>query len=165
LPAEFGYLDDLRAGADDDQALRRLVEEVIRFGTPFPMKPLIALAEARIGDLVIPAGSVVNLWFAAANRDQAVNGGLAQADPALFDPARWPNRHVGFGHGPHYCLGADLGRLETFVLLQETVGALPGLEMDDTKPFRRFAGIVDGVTEAHFRFDQKAARRLQEASK
>jgi cytochrome P450 len=70
---------------------------------------------------------------------------------------RAPNRHVGLGWAKHFCLGADLARLETRILLQEALRRLPDLSMDDEKPFRRFAGVVDGITEAHFRFDQQKA--------
>ena len=63
----------------------------------------------------------------------------------------------GLGWGKHFCLGGDLSRLETRILLQEALHRLPGLDLDEEKPFVRFAGIVDGVTEAWFRFDADAA--------
>jgi cytochrome P450 len=165
LLSEFGLLDAVRAGLDDDQALRRVVEEILRFGTPFPVKPLFVIKDSTFGDLEVPAGSVLNVWFAAANRDEAVNGGVPQSDPNSFDPGRWPNRHVGLGHGRHYCLGAELARVETRILLQEGLRRLPGLSMDETKPFGRYAGIVDGVTEATFTFDQERAERIAEPAR
>jgi cytochrome P450 len=67
---------------------------------------------------------------------------------------------VGLGHGRHYCLGAELARLETRILLQEGLRRLPGLYLDEAKPFGRYAGIVDGVTEATFRFDQERAEGI-----
>lgn len=160
LLAEFGLLDEVRAIGSDAEALRRVVEEVLRFGSAFPSKPLYVLKDAAFGELTVPAGSVLHVWYAAANRDEAVNGGVEQSSPEVFDVARWPNRHVGLGWGRHFCLGADLARLETRVLLEEGLRRLPGLEMDWSKPFVRFAGIVDGVTEAHFRYDQAAAERV-----
>ena len=143
--------------------MRRIVEEVLRFGTPFPTKPLFVLADAQFGDLTVPQGSVLHVWFAAANRDEAVGSGVEQSSPDEFDPRRWPNRHVALGWGKHFCLGGDLSRLETRILLQETLRRLPGLELDTDRPFVRFAGIVDGVTEAHFRFDQQEAERIASA--
>jgi cytochrome P450 len=160
LLAEFGFLDYARGALDDQDALRRIVEEILRFGTPFPTKPLFVLKDAEFGELTVPSGSVLHIWFAAANRDEAVNGGVAQSDPDTFDPGRWPNRHVGLGWAKHFCLGGDLSRLETRILLQEALRRLPDLAMDEDRPFVRFAGIVDGVAEAHFRFDQEAAERL-----
>ena len=159
--AEFDKLDWARDRIDDDEALRRATEETLRFGTPFPMKPLYVRSDVRFGDLEVPAGSVLAVWFAAANRDEAVNGGRRQSDPSTFDPERWPNRHLALGWATHYCLGSELARLETKILLQEALRRLPGLRMDTSKPFRRIAGIVDSVTEAHFTFDQDEADRIR----
>jgi cytochrome P450 len=164
LLSEFGRLDDVRTMGDDVEALRRVVEEVLRFGSAFPTKPLYVLKESTFGELTVPVGSVVYVWYAAANRDEAVNGGVEQSSPDVFDITRWPNRHVGLGWGRHFCLGADLARMETRILLEESLRRLPGLELDETKPFARFAGIVDGVTEAHFRYDQEAAERVMRVS-
>jgi cytochrome P450 len=160
LLAEFDQLDYARGVLDDQEALRKIVEEVLRFGTPFPTKPLFVLADSRFGELMAPAGSVVQVWFAAANRDEAVNGGVTQADPNDFDPHRWPNRHVALGWGRHFCLGGDLSRLETRILLQEALRRLPELSLQQDKPFTRFAGIVDGITDASFQFDQRAAEAI-----
>ena len=160
LLAEFGKLDDVRAMGGDVDALRRVVEEVLRFGSAFPTKPLFVLKDSAFGELTVPKGTVLYIWYAAANRDEAVNGGDEQSSPAVFDIARWPNRHVGLGWGRHFCLGGDLARLETRILLEEALRRLPGLTLDETKPFVRFAGIVDGVTEAHFRYDREAAQRV-----
>lgn len=159
LLAEFGYLDHVRDHLDDAEAMRRSIEEILRFGSAFPVLPVLVIKDATFGDLTVPAGSPLRVWLAAANRDEAVNGGIEQASPSVFDPSRWPNRHLALGLGRHYCLGAELARLETRVALQEALRRLPGLRLDATKPFKRFAGIEDRVTEAHFRFDRAEARR------
>jgi len=163
LLAEFDELDYTHRVLDDEEAMRRIVEEVLRFGTPFPTKPLFVLADAQFGDLTVPQGSVLHVWFAAANRDEAVGSGVEQSSPDEFDPRRWPNRHLALGWGKHFCLGGDLSRLETRILLQEALRRLPDLELATDRPFVRFAGIVDGVTEAHFRFDQQKAERIASA--
>jgi cytochrome P450 len=163
LLAEFGALDFARSVIGNQDAMRRIVEEILRFGTPFPTKPLLVLRNVEFGELAVPAGSVLNIWFAAANRDPAVNGGKPAADPSVFDPRRWPNRHVALGWGKHFCLGGDLSRLETRILLEESLHKLPDLELATDRPFTRFAGIVDGVTEAYFRFDSNAAARILES--
>jgi cytochrome P450 len=163
LLAEFDFLDYVRGVLDDHEAMRRLLEEVLRFGTPFPTKPLFVIAEVQFGALTVPAGSILQIWFAAADRDEAVNGDVEQSPPDVFDPRRWPNRHLGLGFAKHFCLGADLARLETRILLEEALRRLPGLSMDAEKPFSRFAGIVDGVTEAYFQFDQAEAERIMAA--
>ena len=140
LLAEFGELDYAQRVLDDEDAMRRIVEEVLRFGTPFPTKPLFVLADAQFGDLTVPQGSVLHVWFAAANRDEAVGSGVEQSSPDEFDPRRWPNRHLALGWGKHFCLGGDLSRLETRILLQEALRRLPGLELATDRPFVRFAG-------------------------
>ena len=159
--AEFDLLDWARSRVGDDTAMRRAVEEIARFGTPFPMKPLYVRSDVSFDGLDVPAGSVLAVWFSSANRDEAVNAGQPQAHPDVFDPERWPNRHIALGFGTHYCLGAELARLETKILLEEALTRLPELRMDTSKPFRRIAGIVDAVTEAHFTFDQDAADRVR----
>jgi cytochrome P450 len=165
LLAEYELLDYARSVLADDEALRKIVEEVLRYGTPFPTKPLFILKDASFGELEVPAGSVLSIWYAAANRDEAVNGGVEQSDPSVFDPARWPNRHLGLGWAKHFCLGGDLARLETRILLQEALRRLPDLRMDESKPFTRYAGIVDGITEAYFTFDQEEAERVAGAER
>ena len=159
--AEFDLLDWARSRVGDDTAMRRAVEEILRFGTPFPMKPLYVRSDVSFDGLEVPAGSVLAVWFSSANRDEAVNAGRPQAHPDVFDPERWPNRHIALGFGTHYCLGAELARLETKILLEEALTRLPELRMDADRPFRRIAGIVDAVTEAHFTFDQEAADRVR----
>jgi cytochrome P450 len=158
LLAEFGHLDYTRGILQDHEALAKLIEEVLRYGNPFPVKPLFVCKDTRFGDLDIPAGSVLNAWFVAANRDEEVNGRIEQATATVFDPRRSPNLHVGLGRGRHYCLGAGLARLEIRILLRQVLQRLPNLQLDPDKPFVRFAGTVDGVTAAPFCFDHLAAR-------
>jgi nocardicin N-oxygenase len=160
LPAEFGYLDYARGILDDREALRGLVEEIVRFGTPFASKMFSVLRDSQFGEFSVPAGSTLCAWLAAANRDQAINGERGQASAGSFDPRRRSNHHVGFGVGRHACLGADLGRLEMQVLIQETLARLPGLHLSEEKPFTRRAGIVHEVSEAWFAYDADQARDL-----
>jgi cytochrome P450 len=56
--------------------MRRAVEEILRFGTPFPALPVYVVADVTFDDLAIPTGSPQRVWLAAANRDEAVNGGV-----------------------------------------------------------------------------------------
>jgi cytochrome P450 len=92
------------------------LDEVLRFNGPVGhSRPLYALADLVIGGTVIPRGDVVVPVLLAANRDPEVF-----PDPDVFDIGRNPNPHLGFGHGPHFCLGAPLARLQA----QEAVGRL-----------------------------------------
>lgn len=135
----------------------------MRFGSPFPAKPISVLKDCRFGDLAVPAGSTLYIWYAAANRDEAVNGGIAQTDPQMFDPRRSPNRHLGFGWGRHRCLGAELSHLEARVLLQVLLTRVADLRLSETRPFVRQAGIVDEASDAWFtyRAERSAARPIR----
>jgi cytochrome P450 len=79
---------------------------------------------ARVADVAIPAGSTVLLLIAAANRDP----GFCD-DPERFDVGRVPGRHLAFGLGIHFCLGAPLARLEIQIALRRLVPVLGHLEL------------------------------------
>ena len=163
LLGEFDLFDYARSVRDDADGMANLVEEIVRFATAFPMKPLYVCKNQQFGELEIPAGSVLTVWFAAANRDEAINGGVKQTDPTDFDPSRSPNKHFALGWAKHHCLGAGLARLETRILIEETLRRLPGLKIDEDKPFQRHPGLVDYVTEAHISFDQEEAEKIRSA--
>lgn len=90
------------------------IEEMVRWTTPSPSKRRTATRAVTLGGCHIEAGQKVQIWEGSANRDAAVF-----QDPDVFDVARKPNAHLGFGHGVHYCLGANLARLELRVLFEE----------------------------------------------
>ena len=83
------------------------VEEVLRFDPPVQLDGRVALEGAEVAGLPVPAGTPVIAVVAAANRDPEVF-----PDPDRFDVGRHPNRHLAFGMGIHFCLGAPLARLE-----------------------------------------------------
>ena len=94
----------------------------------------------RAGGLRFRAGDKFLLFYAAANRDPAVF-----ADPHVFDLARDPNPHVGFGgRGPHFCLGAHLARREIAVTFQALFDQLPDLEVTG-EPDRLRSSFVNGI--------------------
>jgi cytochrome P450 len=72
----------------------------------------MAVGESEVGGEWIGEGSMVNVWVASANRDTT-----RFAEPDRFDIGRFPNKHVGYGQGIHYCLGAALARVESTVSL------------------------------------------------
>lgn len=163
LFAEFDLLDTVRQHTDDDSWLDRAIDETLRFNAPFPTAPFLTVSDVTLSDgMTIPRRTAVQVWFSAANRDPAINGSQESAakDPAIFDVQRSPNRHLTFGAGPHHCLGAEFARLMLRIALQTTFRRLPGLESDPTREFRRYAGFIDGVSAAPFRFDQAAAQDL-----
>ncbi|MEO3758211.1 cytochrome P450 [Mycobacterium sp. B14F4] len=111
LIENLSQLDRLR---DDLELLPSAVEEMVRWTSPSPSKRRTATRDAVLGGCAIEAGQKVQIWEGSANRDPAMF-----ADPDVFDVTRKPNPHLGFGQGVHYCLGANLARLELRVLFEE----------------------------------------------
>jgi cytochrome P450 len=106
--------DQLRRLRDDLSLLPTAVEEIVRWSTPSPSKRRTATRATSLRGLPIAPGDKVVVWEGSANRDEAVF-----ERPDEFDITRDPNPHAGFGHGIHYCLGANLARLEIRVLFEE----------------------------------------------
>jgi cytochrome P450 len=101
------------------------VEEAIRFNGPVGhSRPLYALSDVEIGGTAIPRGDTVVPVLSAANRDPAVF-----PRPDVFDIARDPNRHLGFGHGIHFCLGAALARWQARAAIGAFVHRYPDLAL------------------------------------
>lgn len=99
-------------------------EEILRFESPVQMTSRRALADGEFAGRRVKAGEALQLFLGAANRDPA-----RFPDPDRFDIARADNRHVAFGFGPHFCLGAALAREELRVALDHLLDRLPGLEL------------------------------------
>ncbi|OBF92758.1 cytochrome [Mycobacterium sp. 852002-51152_SCH6134967] len=106
--------DSLTALRGDFALLGSAVEEMVRWSSPSPSKRRTATRDVTLGGCEIEAGQKVQIWEGSANRDDAVF-----TEPDVFDIARQPNPHLGFGQGVHYCLGANLARLELRVLFEE----------------------------------------------
>lgn len=113
-------------------------EEVIRYDSSQVSWRRITTRPARIGDVEVPEGTTVLLSFAAANRDPR-----RFRDPDRFDPER-PDarRHISFGKGIHYCLGANLARLELRIVLEALARRLPSLRLADAGPTTWFPNIT-----------------------
>jgi hydroxylation protein CepL len=105
-----GALDRLRA---EPALIGTTVEEVIRWTSPAMHVLRVATADVEVGGRVLPKGSPVVAWLPAANRNERV---FDRPQEFLLD--RHPNRHLGFGNGPHHCLGAALARAEIAAVLR-----------------------------------------------
>lgn len=114
LVALVEHPGQLRRLQREPALLPSAIEEMVRWTTPSPSKRRTATRAVTLGGCHIEAGQKVQIWEGSANRDPAVF-----QDPDVFDIARKPNAHLGFGHGVHYCLGANLARLELRVLFEE----------------------------------------------
>ena len=108
-----GAQADLRA---DPALTPAAVEEMLRWWTPVMTFRRTATSECELGGQRIGAGDKVVVSFTSANRDEAVF-----ADPDRFDIRRDPNPHLVFGHGPHFCLGAHLARIQMRALFEEVL--------------------------------------------
>lgn len=114
--------DRLRA---DPSLIRPAVEELARFTSPVEVATeRYAREELEIAGVPIRRGEMVLGLLGSANRDAA-----HFADPDVLDLAREPNRHLGFGLGAHYCLGAPLARLETQIALSSLLERAPDLRL------------------------------------
>src|SRR5437879_2395309 len=88
------------------------IEEVLRFASPVWRLVRTTREEVTLSGLTIPKDKVVFAWLASANRDAT-----QFAEPEHFEVTRTPNKHVAFGHGIHFCIGAPLSRMEVSVAL------------------------------------------------
>jgi cytochrome P450 len=117
LLALLDHPDQMAMLRADFDLLPTAVEEMVRWTSPSPSKRRTATRDVTLGGCPVEAGQKVQIWEGSANRDAAVF-----ADPDVFDVTRKPNPHLGFGQGVHYCLGANLARLELRVLFEELLG-------------------------------------------
>ncbi len=102
------------------------VEELLRYDAPSPIQGRFTKRDATYHDTVIPAGSKVALLTGSAGRDER-----QYEHPDVFDVNRKSIRHISFGHGSHFCLGAALARLEARVALEETLARFPTWDVDE----------------------------------
>ncbi len=113
------------------------IEEILRFMPPVWFIFRRTVKAVELAGQRIPADELIQIWQASANRDPA-----QFPDPARFDIQRSPNRHVGFGHGIHFCVGAPLARLEAAVLLPMMLKQLHNLQRVPDAPINVVASIV-----------------------
>ncbi|MBA3826057.1 MAG: cytochrome P450 [Ktedonobacterales bacterium] len=123
------------------QLLPTAIEEVLRYRAPVPMMFRAAVKDVELSGQRVPAGSAMIAWIGSANRD-----GAQFPEPERFDITRTPNRHLGFGYGIHFCLGAPLARLEARVALGEMLARLRDIRRVPNVTLEPLGGnIVSGV--------------------
>lgn len=109
----------------DTSHVTTAVEEILRWGTPVNNFRRTATCDVDLHGVQIKEGDCVTMLYPSANRDATVF-----ADPFKFDITRNPNPHVTFGGGgPHFCLGANLARLEMRILFEEMAKRIDGIEL------------------------------------
>ncbi len=133
-----GVQDRVRA---DRSVIPAVIEESMRFLTPFAALSRATTREVELAGEKIPADQMVMVWIATANRDPR-----AFANPDTFDLGRGSGAHVAFGWGVHFCLGALLGRVEGRVVLNILLDRYPSLAtIPDEPPEFLAAALLTGV--------------------
>lgn len=130
---------ELRRLQKDMGLLDSAVEEVVRWTSPIIHFGRTATQDYPLRDKVIKKGDSLALFYPSANRDEEVF-----EDPYSFKIDRHPNRHIGFGVGEHFCLGAHLARLEMVVAYRHLLPRIDEIELTG-KVDRLHSGLVGGV--------------------
>ena len=140
---------------DEQERLRRepellpsAIEEMLRFDGPVQATSRLALEDVEISGVVLPEGHEIDLVLGAANRDPAVF-----PDPDRFDIGRSSNHHLAFGHGVHFCMGANLARLEGQIAIGTVLRRLRSLEVEPAALVRRPGFVLRGLVEFPLDFE------------
>ncbi|WP_086850499.1 cytochrome P450 [Amycolatopsis kentuckyensis] len=139
-PAEYRRL------LADRSLLPSAVEEMLRWWTPVMHFRRTAVSDVRLSDVDIAAGDKVVVWFSSANRDPSVF-----PDPDTFDIGRTPNDHLTFGHGPHFCLGAHLARVQMRAMFDAVLDRLGFVELAG-EPVRLRSNFQNGLKSLPIRW-------------
>lgn len=141
------------AGGRDPKVIMNLVEEALRYETPTAGMWRIVKQDTELGGMKIPSGAIVQLRYAAANRDPS-----KFPDPDRFDIERANARtHLAFGKGPHMCVGNMLSRKEMLVAFDELLERLDDFAVADENAIRILPNILlRGVTHLPITFKRKA---------
>jgi cholest-4-en-3-one 26-monooxygenase len=145
--------DTKRRVAADHSLLSRAVEEILRYNPAVIHFRRTATEDVELRGKKIRKGDKVVVWYPSANRDEEV-----YSHPDSFDIDRWPNDHLAFGVGEHFCLGASLARLQLCSIFEEILTRLPDIEVDGPVRYLR-SNFIDGIKEMRVRFTPESQRR------
>jgi len=138
--------DQLDALKRDPSLIDSAVEEILRYSPAVHSFRRTTTEPVAIRGQEIPENAKIMMWYPSANRDEEVF-----EDPHRFDIRRSPNDHIAFGYGEHYCLGANLARMELQEIFREIATRIDGMER--TAPVRRLrSNFINGVKEMQVRF-------------
>jgi cytochrome P450 len=159
MSALLAFPGEYRRLQHDRSLIPSAVEEMLRWWTPVMHFRRTAAVATRLGGVDIAPGDKVVVWFSSANRDERVF-----ADPDRFDVGRAPNDHLAFGHGPHFCLGAHLARVQMRAMFSAVLDLLEHVEPGG-EPVRLRSNFQNGVKHLPIRWrpaapTPEAMRRL-----
>jgi len=140
LLALLRHPEELERVHDAPSLIQSAVEELLRYDGPVQRTARITNADVELGEHKIPKGSMVVPVIGAANRDPA-----HFPDPDRLDVSRPDNRHIAFGFGIHFCLGAPLARLEGQITLGTLLHRLPRLALSTERPEWRESQVLRGL--------------------
>jgi cytochrome P450 len=144
--------DQLELLKGDLSLLPTAIEELLRYVTPVIHFTRTPVTDVELGGRQVSAGERVLMVYASANRDER-----AFTDPDGLDLRRDPNDHVAFGAGgPHFCLGANLARLEARIMFEQILTRFEGLRVaGDPAEFPRVSSnLIDGFAELPITWDR-----------
>jgi cytochrome P450 family 142 subfamily A polypeptide 1 len=147
--------DQLALLRAEPQRIPLAIEEWLRFASVVRGVCRTALSDTSVEGQKIRAGEQVMLLFPSANRDAEVFDA-----PFEFRAGRHPNRHLAFGEGVHFCLGANLARLELRIALEQLLERLPGLRLaPGAGPIPQLTAMTNGVERLDVVYDAVTPRR------
>jgi cholest-4-en-3-one 26-monooxygenase len=142
--------DQMKKLRDDRSLMPSAVDEMLRWGTPVMHFRRTATCDTTIGDHPVKENDKIVIWYISANRDESVF-----TDPYTFDITRNPNEHVAFGGGgPHFCLGANLARLEIRVMFDAILDRMDDIQLSD-EPQRLRSNFINGIKHLPISFTAK----------
>ena len=141
------------AGGRDPKVIYNLVEEALRYETPTAGMWRLVKRDTELGGVALKQGAMIQLRYAAANRDPA-----RYPDPDKFDVTRQNARsHLAFGKGPHMCVGNMLSRKEMFVAFDELLERLTDFSVTDDNEVKVFPNVLlRGVINLPIAFERAA---------
>jgi cholest-4-en-3-one 26-monooxygenase len=151
MVAFFDHPEQWQKLRDDRSLLKGAVEEMLRYVTPVMHFRRTVVTDTKLGGYPVSEGDKIVFWHTSANRDESV---FEDADD--FDITRAPNNHIAFGGGgPHFCLGANLARMEIKVMFDRLLDRMPDLKLDG-KVERLQSNFINGVKHLPVAFTPSA---------